>query len=85
MFVFRSAGGDVVGDVGNDVVGLFDHPLVTVVYSKAFGDRFNPVRENGLGIVRCVKFALFFRHNGGSDEFAANGKSDVLRQSHKVM
>ena len=40
---------------------------VIVFNSKAFWDCFDAVRENGLGIVCRVKFALFFGHIGEND------------------
>lgn len=41
-------------DVCNDEIRLLDYPLVSVVDGKAFGDGFNAIRENCIGIAGRV-------------------------------
>ena len=49
-----------VGDVGYDIVGLLDHPLITPGDSKARMDGFDALREHGVGVIAGIKLVSFW-------------------------
>jgi len=49
-----------VGDVGHNIVGLLDHPLVAPRDSKTGMDVFNALWEHGVGVIAGVKLVSFW-------------------------
>ncbi len=49
-------------DVGDDEVRLLDHPLVPVGDREALRRGLDPLREDGVGVVRQPVFVPLFRH-----------------------
>ena len=49
-------------DVGDDEVGLVDHPLVPIADREAFRRGFDSLREDGIGVVRQPVFVPLLRH-----------------------
>ena len=51
-----------MGDVGDDVIGLFEHPVVTPGDGVVWMDGLDPFREHGVGVV--VVFCFLSGHIG---------------------
>ena len=49
-----------MGDVGDDVVGLFEHPVVAPGDGVVWVDGLDPLREHGIGVI--VILCLFPGH-----------------------
>ena len=49
-------------DVGNDDVRLLDHPFVPVADREALRRGFDPLRKDGIGVVRQPVFVLLFQY-----------------------
>ena len=51
-----------VGNVGDDIVRLFEHPVVTPGNGVVRVDGLDPLREHGVGVV--IEFRFLARHIG---------------------
>ena len=49
-----------VGDIGHDIVGLLDHPLIAPRDSEAGMDSFDTFRKHGIGVVAGIKHVPFW-------------------------
>ena len=49
-----------MGDIGDDIVGLFDHPIVMPGDSIVWVDKIKPFREYSVGVV--IILSLLARH-----------------------
>ena len=49
-------------NVGDDEIGLLDHPFVPVCYRKALRCGLDALREDGVGVVRQSVFVPLLRH-----------------------
>ena len=49
-----------VGDVGHDIVGLLEHPVVAPRDSKTWMDGFDTLRKHGVGVIAGIKLVSFW-------------------------
>ena len=62
-----------MGDVGHNIVGLFNHPLVAPRDGEAGMDGFDALREHGVRVIAGIKFVSFWRKMLQNDSIADVG------------
>ena len=50
-----------MSDLGEDIVGLLDHPLIAPRDCEAWVDGFDAFREHGIGVIADIKFVSIWR------------------------
>ena len=65
-----------MSDVGNNIVRLLNHPLVTPRDGESRMDGFDAFREHGVGVIAGIKLVSFWGQTLQNDGMLATGGND---------
>ena len=73
-----------VGNVGHDIVRLFEHPFIAPRYGETWMDCFDALREHGVGVITGIKLVSFWGQtlqNDGITDVRVYWTPDLSEQS----
>jgi len=77
-----------MGDIGHDIVGLLEHPLVTPWDCEAKVDGFDALREHGVGVVAGIKLVSLWGQtlqNDGITDMGVYGCQLFQNRAHNTI